>query len=227
MKIPSSGISCFFDNLEQILISKIEQYPIIVGCVAWLTNENILKTLSTRERVSIIIQREDFLRPDSGYWSSKKLKTLYNQLPDGVKQPGHSWEGWGDIIHSLNSSSPWESAPIRCLGNLNTDKNPAFPRMHNKFLVFCEWHYPNSDDIDLDDYPSGWVEVMPKAIWTGSFNLTDNATKSLENAVYIEDSEIVNAYYNEWQYIFGLSEAIEAGFWDIAWESPDYFRVGT
>ena len=74
----SSGgeIECYFRDLETHLNNKIKQYPVIVGCVAWLSNELLLKTLATRKAVSIIIQKEDFIRPDSNDNRGKKNKTI-------------------------------------------------------------------------------------------------------------------------------------------------------
>ena len=74
----SSGgeIECYFRDLETHLNKKIKQYPVIVGCVAWLSNELLLKTLATRKAVSIIIQKEDFIRPDSNDNRGKKNKTI-------------------------------------------------------------------------------------------------------------------------------------------------------
>ncbi|MBW4621498.1 MAG: hypothetical protein KME17_19325 [Cyanosarcina radialis HA8281-LM2] len=217
-------ISVYFRNIEDELICKINEYPIVVGCVAWLTNERILKALSSKKRVSVIIQKEDFLRPDSGNWSGRKLREMYASLPPGPSCCYATGEMWGNLLASLNSNWGWESEPVRWLGNFNTEKNPAFPRMHNKFLIFCDICEIIGNDSSFDE---GHIEIVPRAVWTGSFNLTDNATRSLENAMYIKDLEIVNAYYTEWQYIFALSESITNEFWNFAWEPPDYFRIGT
>src|SRR5437879_3208005 len=39
----------FFKHIEKHLLDHIEQYKIIVGCVAWLTNDTILKALAKKE----------------------------------------------------------------------------------------------------------------------------------------------------------------------------------
>jgi phosphatidylserine/phosphatidylglycerophosphate/cardiolipin synthase-like enzyme len=220
-------ISVYFRNIEKELIYKINKYPIVVGCVAWLTNERVLKALSNRKRVSIIIQKEDFLRPDTGNWSGEKLRKMYASLPKGVSSKISTNEIWGDLLSLLNYNSYWDSEPVRWLGNFNTDKDPAFPRMHNKFLVFC-----NEDKSYLKEFPfqeyEEYTKIIPHAVWTGSFNFTDNATRSLENAVYIKNSDIVSSYYAEWQHIFALSESIPNEFWNSGWEwRPDNFRIGT
>jgi hypothetical protein len=217
-------ISVYFRKIEDELIRKINEYPVVVGCVAWLTNERILKALSGRKRVSVIIQKEDFLRPDSGNWSGRKLREMYASLPLGAASFFATGEFWGSVLSSLNYNWSWTSEPVRWLGNFNTEKNPAFPRMHNKFLIFCDIDEIGANDSHFD---KGHIEIVPRGVWTGSFNLTDNATRSLENATYIKDLEIVNAYYAEWQHIFALSESIPNEFWNFTWEPPDYFRIGT
>lgn len=217
----SSDVSVFFRNLEDELIFKINTYPIVVGCIAWLTNEKILKALSKKQRVSIVIQKEDFLRPDSGQWSGEKLRKMYADLPAGPSCYYATAEDWGSLLMQLNYNWCWTSEAIRWMGNFNTDKKSAFPRMHNKFLVFCDVETDNSDD----SLPK--LTIVPQAVWSGSFNFTDNSTRSLENAIYITNPNIVNAYYEEWEHIFALSESIPNEFWNYTWEAPEYFRIGT
>ena len=228
------SVSVYFRNIEDELIQKINQYPVVIGCVAWLTNKKILEALSLKQFVSIVIQKEDFLRPDTGVWSGKKLRSLYEKLPPGVSYNCSNLSWSGNILDCLNYNYAWQSEPIRWVGNFNTDKKPAFPRMHNKFLVFCdiEVNTCTYQDLDENGNPFQFQEddgfiVIPKAVWTGSFNLTDNATKSLENAVYLTDCDIVHAYYDEWEYIFALSESIASEAWDKKWNPPTFFRLGT
>jgi phosphatidylserine/phosphatidylglycerophosphate/cardiolipin synthase-like enzyme len=102
---------------------------------------------------------------------------------------------------------------VRCVGNYNADKHPAWPRMHNKFLVFCAdrgepgWPYPDE----------------PECVWTGSYNMTFNAQKSFENSVIIHDRDIAAAYAWEWSQILAFSEPLD---WESRWCAPEY-RIGT
>jgi hypothetical protein len=102
------------------------------------------------------------------------------------------------------------------MGNHNSNKNPAFPRMHNKFLVFCR-----VDILREKTYPE--VDIVPYAVWTGSFNFTMNATMSLENALVLWNRAIAAAYYDEWQQILSLSEPLD---WESNWCEPEW-RIGT
>jgi hypothetical protein len=209
-----AGVRVHFRNLEEHLCTYIAASPFVVGAVAWLTSERILAALRKCEAVALVVQKEDFLRPDecvdrSG-WAAT-LRQRYEALPDFsarfcVPHLGKYWWG-GDC--SL--------AAVRCVGNYNHDRRPAHPRMHHKFLVFCR----RATAEELGDEPDG--DVVPMAVWTGSFNMTQTAARSLENALYITDPVIVLAYYNEWVQIMGLSEPLD---WDTEWCAPEW-RTGS
>jgi hypothetical protein len=73
----------YFKNLEKHLIDHIKDCEVVLGCVAWLTNEQILKALAQKKGVSLIVQKEDFLRPDiapESNWTSR-LRQWYYRLP--------------------------------------------------------------------------------------------------------------------------------------------------
>ena len=56
----NGDIEVYFKNIEEELIKKINNADIILGCVAWFTNEKILRALAKKDGVSIIVQKEDF-----------------------------------------------------------------------------------------------------------------------------------------------------------------------
>ena len=135
----------------------------------------------------------------------------------------------GGLVSSLSVSYSPSIAPVRCVGNYNSDKKPAMPRMHNKFLIFCSAEVERLLIPADSEYSSGppfeeeFVRFVPYAVWTGSFNLTFNAANSLENAVYITNEDVVDAYFKEWQQILALSEPLD---WTKAWVEPEW-RIGT
>src|ERR1700674_1415082 len=76
-------VRVFFKNLEDHLIQYIREADIVVGCVAWFTSPRILKALSKVKGVSIVVQKEDFLRPDRNpvdNWR-KWVNDEYDKLP--------------------------------------------------------------------------------------------------------------------------------------------------
>lgn len=218
-------VDVYFRDMEYHLIERIKKYKCVVGCVAWLTNEPILKALANLKFVSIVVQKEDFLRPDSnnGYGSGQKLRNLYSQIPrfDRFNLPGIP----GDLSVCSN---PFDIFPIRCAGIYQSDKRIVHPRMHHKFLVFCE-QVPCCEDREQnlnpmdEDYNNPHWSYCPKEVWTGSFNFTANGTQSLENAVVISSKEVAWSYYQEWAQVLGISEPLD---WDRPWVDPEW-RIGT
>jgi len=91
--------------------------------------------------------------------------------------------------------------PVRCAGTCYAGK--ILPRCHHKFLLFC-------DDLE------------PYAVWTGSFNFTYNATRSLENAVVLEDPLVVKAYYREYQRVLLISEPLD---WQERSLEPEWSKI--
>ena len=77
-------VQVVFKNLEHVLIELISQHEAAVGCVAWLTHLDILDALARLKSVSIVVQKEDFLRPDMGSRSDWKnlLRQKYAALPE-------------------------------------------------------------------------------------------------------------------------------------------------
>jgi hypothetical protein len=81
------SIEVVFRNIERRLISEIKSAEIVVGCVAWLTSGPVLDALAETTGVSVVVQKEDFLRPDLGApgqdaWKDW-LRGKYERLPEG------------------------------------------------------------------------------------------------------------------------------------------------
>jgi hypothetical protein len=212
-------VDVYFRDLEYHLIENIKKYKCVVGCVAWLTNKEVLKALADLEFVSIIVQKEDFLRPDSnnGYSSGEKLRCLYSQIKTFIRC------GMSGVAGEMCTGSLQEpNEAIRCAGIYQQNKKITFPRMHHKFLVFCEKLEPKNDDWG-DNHELAYWPYKPKEVWTGSFNFTKNGTQSLENAVVISSNEVALSYYHEWAQILGISEPLD---WHSPWVEPEW-RIGT
>jgi hypothetical protein len=202
---------------EQALIQKIVRYKegLIVGCVAWLTSLPILTALARCKNVQILVQKEDFLRPDVGVANTttwkRDLAAKYAKVKCEMER-----HQFGDPMGNLSYAAGTEVDGIRCVGNYNRQKLAAMPRSHHKFLVFCRL-------LSAEDH----VGYLPEAVWTGSFNFTKNAMMSFENAVFFSDKSGSNpailAFLKEHHQLFGLSEPLN---WTEDWVTPEY-RIGT
>lgn len=218
-----ADVEVFFKDLEANLVDKILAADAVVGCVAWLTNYRLLEALGKVSRgVNLVVQKEDFLRPDKT--KTSKLRSAYAAL-----KVLERWDSPGKHRGLSVCSSPADSA-VRCVGNHNSDKAPAHPRMHHKFVAFLRAVTVQVPKERLVRNGQGTFEkamrleesttFKPYAVWTGSFNFTDNATRSFENAVYIEDEAVAQAFANEHSQILALSEELD---WTTAWAKPQYW----
>ena len=206
----SSGpVRCYFRDIEEHFLSELTEPGVdaVVGCVAWLTSKRILAALAKKLFVSCVVQKEDFLRPDA--LSSAELRKAYQQLQNEIERPELP-----GLVGQLGLCDYPDVAAVRCVGNHNAAKQPSHPRMHHKFAVFCEVRGWSGRSRELQS-----VELIPRKVWTGSFNFTQNGVQSLENAVVVSDSRIAEAYFREWEQIFALSEPLD---WKTSWVAPEY-----
>jgi hypothetical protein len=188
----------YFKNLEKHLIDHIIDSDVVLGCVAWLTHEQILKALAQKMGVSLIVQKEDFLRPDitsENIWTSR-LRQRYNNLPKTLDRRDFNTTVLGDMGDS--KVDPLID-PVRCVGNYNAHRQSAFPRSHHKFVLFGRY-IMNCDCKSCQSYKNTYLDgdnpfyrdkkrkdhIKPYAVWTGSFNFTKTAALSFENAVVLE-----------------------------------------
>jgi hypothetical protein len=201
LSLSGASVRVFFRDVKKHLIEQINRADAVIGCVAWLTDFEVLNALASRPNgAQIIVQKEDFLRPDS-YWK-RDLHAAYAK----VKMPLENMQNIGrdDFRgHGLSYCGSFGGIGIRCVGNYNRERSPAHPRMHHKFIVLCKTTPVASERA-----------YTPFAAWTGSFNFSQTAGRSLENAVLIENDDAAQAYYLEWQQILALSEPLD---WESDW----------
>lgn len=216
------NVQVYFKNIQSHLIRHIRAADIVVGCVAWLTCPSILQALSKKEGVSIIVQKEDWLRPDvndRGNWK-KNRRARYDKLPAMLSRYDAGLKG--TVLSMMSYLGDPSIEAVRCVGNYNSNKNnPAFPRMHNKFIVLCK--QTSHILVQTENETSEYRNYEPYEVWTGSFNFTKNAGLSFENAVVLKDMTIARAYFQEYAQIAALSEPLD---WETEWVQPEW-RVGS
>jgi hypothetical protein len=205
----NKDIEVYFKNIENIICEKIKKHKYIVGCVAWLTNKKILKELSNKDKeVLIIVQDEDFLRPDTYFDGNKeKFKKTILEYYNKIKKDGTITLGDLGISYAYSPD-----CGIRRCGFINKNKLPAFPRMHNKFIVLGNDERVRDDDGNFMFLGRNYTEVI-----TGSFNYTENSTNSLENIICVKDKKIVHSYYAQFGEIALISVELD---WKGDW-NPD------
>ena len=185
----SSSLSSnvYFSNIKNNLIKYLNYATKVYGCVAWLTDKDILTKLLDIP-CTIIVQEED--------WESPSRRDTYNRYQELSPVPFSYFKQCEARltckIENYNEKS------IRSIGIVN---NPS--RMHHKFLI-----------IENQDKSIG--------VWTGSFNITENASNSLENAIYIEDRKTIREFFNEFILLYCLSRELKE-----EWIPNKYYVLNT
>jgi hypothetical protein len=208
--IHTDDASAYFRDIASHLIRHIELADYVFGCVAWLTHPDILRALAGRRGVALVVQKEDFLRPD-GPTSKAHLRRLYARLPSLDR-----YQFAGTVLAEMSVCGDPILDAVRCVGNHNRTKSPAHPRAHHKFVVFAKRGASMAGDGDA-------LRLDPTAVWTGSFNFTATGGRSLENAVVLRHPAIVRAYVQEFAQVAALSEPLN---WSDDWCAPEW-RIGT
>lgn len=192
----TSKVIAHLGELRTACMNFIGGSEIVVGSVAWLTDPDIIKVLS-RRFVALTVQKENWWKKTDarGQRLAKGYASLQGGLPaSAFPEPlAHH----GDVM----------LAPIACVGY--SGGTPFSPLHHHKFLVRCR-------------VAGGTGKLVADALWTGSFNLTKNASEGFENAVEIHDPIIANAYLHEFALMAAMSEPMN---WRRA--QPDPHGLGT
>jgi phosphatidylserine/phosphatidylglycerophosphate/cardiolipin synthase-like enzyme len=198
-----------FRDIEAALVREIDKADVVIGCVAWLTSVPILTALKGKH-CQFVVQTEDWLRPDCDDYSLVTQRRLIEQLP-GI--PNYL------LPQSVCSNSFVALDAVRLAGvPKNTSRNQ--PRMHHKFALFGKrtqkcWA---GTMLEILDYHT---------VFTGSYNWTANATRSLENGVFLHGGDVVDAYCQEYIQVLLLSRSIKTEWWGEGYEWEPELRIGT
>lgn len=145
-------------KLSDALTAHVKESTAVVGCVAWLTHPGVLAELAKKKLVSIIVQKEDFLRPDSAAAgaSASSFKTSLHKAYGAIQGIGGVMGHYDNVAFGLiegmdagiwcppmHGETEWHA--IRCAGAASAKNRQWRPNLHHKFLVFLrpgkeQWH---------------------------------------------------------------------------------------
>ena len=185
----SGNIQPYFSKIEDELIAHIAKATYVIGCVAWLTNNNIIDQLEKLKGVKIIVSKEEFISSKmqiSKRYYYRNLRNSYDKLPDLFESVCHCCKknmvNCPFFIKKIGKVDNIKNGGILTCGIVNN-----YSKMHHKFLIFFD-------------------KFEPIGVWTGSYNLSNTSNYSLENALYITDSDVINAYLTEFWTVYEYAE---------------------
>lgn len=172
----------FHNELHSHFINIMNTYgknKTIVGCIAWLTNNELIDALSLAKRVAIIVNDEDYSTWGFGTVTKEKYQKLpaFNRRFESV---------WGDKIETPLNMLDHVYEQVRCFGSGKMMNSI----LHTKTLVIC-------DDNDI-----------PRWTWMGSMNFTSNSTNNIENAIFIDNQQIALSCFFNFSNIFIQSKPL-------------------
>jgi hypothetical protein len=188
-----ASVESVIDDIPATLCDKIKEFAtnrIVIGAIAWVSDKEIIEALSLARRVLILVNDEDYSTWGGGVVTREKYKPL---KAFGENPPlSHYWKGVLDTPLNLKSleNNHWEA--VRTFGyscvveqegeefGLSKEeikscvKKPTMMKslMHCKDIVIC-------DDNNL-----------PRWVWIGSMNFTQNSRNNIEHGIFIDNRTI-------------------------------------
>jgi hypothetical protein len=236
-----SHVISIFENISIHIMEILDQYYetfgakniYLLGCIAWLSDKDILATMAKAAGVLILVNDEDFSK-----WGQKRsLAKLYDELPR-IKEPfsvifKHSVNVQLKTIPSGDGKTNFCGA-IRVVGtrpvnttltlldedddeddasadgmDVPTTPAPTTPNKRRpKSSVFQKGPILHSKYL----IPCYWeginTQFTPLGVFTGSYNYTMNARQNQENVVWIASEDEGNIYLNDFVRSFAVSRPI-------------------
>lgn len=201
-------LAVHFKNIREVLFYHLAHCSYVIGCVAWITDFSVINAMSQLKGATLIVQAESMFKiktRDSFKTNLKRKYQTIKQFPwatfaKATRMPHFQslWEEMkttGEIQEQLWTTLGQDPMAIRTCGQIqragHEGQNPDEPSMmHHKYLVF------------MDD------NGKTLAVWTGSFNFTKNASKSLENVQIIYNKKVADAYLRNFLSLLPTSRGI-------------------
>jgi phosphatidylserine/phosphatidylglycerophosphate/cardiolipin synthase-like enzyme len=198
------NVRVMFQKLGTEMVTRLDMTvpgDFVFAAVAWLTSKPILEAMHRAHKrgviVLVVLQKEKWLRKGKSQNEfQKKLRSRYDAL--GAHQVEVVEKLVGNYYFGAGKNWRFDSKPlvasVRCLGDDVVSEFNA-RRMHHKFVVFGQRNSDNS--------------CTATHVWTGSYNFSNSAELSLENAICIKDTGIANQYAREFAAIFLNTEPLD------------------
>ena len=211
------------ENLAELIQRAAAMNLACVGAIAWLTDPHILYQL-TKLRTHIIVQKEDFLRPDVDQ-DNPYREMLLRADYDDIKGLETRYDLPG-IYSSLSFATDPTLEGVRCLGN-RPEPGVASPNAQQVFRVL-QHRYDLSSRLHFKGTRRTLPECppTPMAAPVRVDRLVQRHHKwpqLMGNSLIIQDVTIAQAYLDEWCQLLALSEKLD---WEDPYVTPQW-RIGT
>lgn len=228
-------------NLVKGLVKMINTYGrnrTVVGCVAWLSNQEILTALQGCARVLLIVNREDYSK-----WGNGSMLDYYKRLPQFDIPLSVAFSHLDSPLGALETNrvkGKSKYSSVRAFGSSGFSPGrkggSGGGLEHCKYLIFFEqkcfkkrkgqiperWTLDGKimnplEEGEVVDYEEreGYsydyqFKELPCAVWTGSMNMTKASETNHENAVFIKSSKVAMGYFHDFSNTFMVSTPVSS-----------------
>ena len=180
-----TGLRALAAEVESGMPRKSEPYPVVLGCVPWLSSEAVVDALIEIGSCCIVVDKSckrpeiERLSRDGGGVPQRLLRSLEYWGPPADGKPP-----WIDL-NSAAELHDRELEPVRLFGWRKVGKKHV-PILHAKLAICCVASWWDSE--------IGWSDSLrPLSVWMGSANWTWPSTRHLEFGAWSRDQELAQS----------------------------------
>lgn len=178
------------DGLAQVIDEHVatearerEPMPAALGFVPWLTYAGIAERLARLPACCIVVDKGQ-------QWLASALATAKNGFPPvlpGLRDRAPVVDGQPVILGPSSPLPDYSVGPVRTVGMTGGERKPL---LHAKLLVLgrLAWLEYDTDVGTFEEY-----RFLPRSVWWGSANWTEQARSHLELGAWSDDPALVRA----------------------------------
>lgn len=208
-KVSDNGqIEAVFRDVRKRLLEFAKGFDAIVGCMAFLTDQDFIEQLSGK-MISLVTL--DLPEQQKLFINDVRIEECqkFELNTDVLLIPALYEDGFEGTIghHPLEYGPGWQFEPLYYFA-----KDHMGAMLHHKFLVFLRKRLivlDSDESYEVHPWDQRTIYLDTVAVWTGSYNLTKNASYSLENGVIIHSPKIAREYFREFFQVVRLLDRHE------------------
>jgi hypothetical protein len=165
--------------------AKAEAYPVVLGCVPWLTSQDVVDALvGTTNHVCVVVDKS--ARGDQLDRLHREGVGVRQDLLGDLEFWGPPEGGRPPIIHPSHIPGHRALEPVRVVG-WRRQGNEQVPLLHAKLAVCCAAYTWEGEMGGWDDH------LLPMSVWMGSANWTTHSRRHLEFGAWSTDPPLAEA----------------------------------
>jgi len=194
----AEGLRAHPAAVHQRFPGKAEAYPVVLGCVPWITSREVVDALLAIGNYCVVVDKSAY-GPQLDRLSSEG-EGVWQMLLRDLQDWGPSDEGGRHpVVHPYHMPGDRGLEPVRVVGWRQRGKEKV-PLLHAKLAVCCAAYTWESDGGGWDDH------LLPMSVWMGSANWTTASQWHIEFGAWSHDEALAKDSLDFLTAVIKLSE---------------------